>query len=83
MEATEKEWLGAIGSRLLEMLGSCPEIDRDSAELIVASVQLGILGSDGLFKQWKSGHSIIESDYFGDSRWDVTSSRKYKVTRIR
>ena len=83
MEATDKEWLDAIGSRMLEMLGSCPEIDRDSAELIVASVQLGILGSDGLFKQWKSGNSIIESDYFGDSRWVVTSSRKYKVTRIR
>ena len=83
MEATSKEWLDAIESRLLEMLGSCPEIDRDSAELIVASVQLGILGSDGLFKQWKSGNSIIESDYFGNSRWDVTSSRKYKVTRIR
>ena len=40
MEATDKEWLDAIGSRMLEMLGSCPEIDRDSAELIVASVQL-------------------------------------------
>jgi hypothetical protein len=83
MEATEKEWIDAIGLRLLEMLESCPEIDRDSAELIVASVQLGILGSDGLFRQWKSGNSIIESSYFEDSHRDATSSRKYKVTRIR
>ena len=66
MKPTDKDWVVAIGSRLTEMLTTCPEIDQDSAELISASTQLGILANPGLLKQWQEGNAIIESDYFDD-----------------
>jgi hypothetical protein len=83
MEPTSKDWVDAIGSRLTEMLATCPEINQDSAELISASTQLGILANPGLLKQWQDGNSIIESDYFKDNDQTRNSSKRYKITRLR
>lgn len=83
MKPTDKDFIEAIGSRLREMLMSCPEIDEDSAELITTSTQLGILGNPGLLRQWQEGNSVIEADYFEDDGQTRSSSKRYKITRIR
>lgn len=82
MQPTVKDFIDAIGSRLREMLMSCPEIDEDSAELITTSTQLGILGNPGLLRQWQEGNSVIEADYFKDEG-KRQSSKRYKITRLR
>jgi len=83
MKRTDKDFIEAIGSRLREMLMSCPEINEDSAELISASTQLGILANPGLLKQWQEGNSIIESDLMGNNDQTRNSSKRYKITRLR
>jgi len=83
MKPTDKDWVDAIGSRLTEMLTTCPDIDQDSAELISASTQIGILANPGLLRQWQDGNSIIESDYFEGNDQTRNSSKRYKITRLR
>jgi hypothetical protein len=83
MKRTDKDFIEAIGSRLREMLMSCPEINEDSAELISASTQLGILANPGLLKQWQEGNSIIESDLMENNDQTRNSSKRYKITRLR
>jgi hypothetical protein len=83
MEPTDRDWIGVIGLRLVETLENCPEIDPDTAELIAASTQLGIINNPGLLRQWREGNSIIESDYFENDNQARNSSRRYKITRLR
>ena len=83
MEPTDRDWIGVIGLRLVEMLESCQEIDSDTAELIAASTQLGILNNPGLMRQWKDGNAIVESDYFENFDQTRNSSKRYKITRLR
>jgi hypothetical protein len=65
------------------MLSSCQEINQDSAELISASTQLGILANPGLLKQWQEGNSIIESDFMENNDQTRNSSKRYKIKRLR
>lgn len=83
MKPTDKDFIEAIGSRLKEMLTSCPEIDEDSAGLITTSTQLGILANPGLLRQWKEGNSVIESNYFEDDGQTRSSNKRYRITRLR
>lgn len=83
MKPTEQEFIEAVGSRLRDMLNSCPEIDEDSADLITTSTQLGILGNPGLLRQWQEGNSVIELDYFDNEDQQRQSSKRYKITRTR
>jgi hypothetical protein len=61
--ATDKQWLDAIGSRLSDAL-SCADLDIDTRELVVASCQLSLMMEPRLLQQFKQGNSLIESDYF-------------------
>lgn len=83
MNPANQDFIEAIGSRLKEMLTSCPEIDEDSAGLITTSTQLGILANPGLLRQWKEGNSVIEADYFQNDGQTRSSSKRYKITRVR
>jgi hypothetical protein len=61
--ATDKQWLDALGSRLGDAL-NCSDLDIDTTELIVASFQIGLLSTPKLLDQFKQGNSLIESSYF-------------------
>lgn len=61
--ATDKQWLDAIGSRLSDAL-SCADLDIDTRELVVASCQFGLMMEPHLLQQFKDGNGLIESDYF-------------------
>lgn len=64
--ATDKQWLDAIGSRLSDAL-SCADLDIDTRELVVASCQFGLMMEPHLLQQFKDGNGLIESDYFDDT----------------
>jgi hypothetical protein len=83
MEPTDRDWIGVIGLRLVETLENCQEIDADTAELIAASTQLGVLNNPGLLRQWQEGNSIIESDFMENNNQTRNSSKRYKITRLR
>lgn len=63
MKPTNKDWIDAIGLRVQDMLSNHSEIDQDTLELIVASLQFGLLSEPRLLKQWQSGNSIIEQNF--------------------
>lgn len=63
MKPTIKDWIDAIGLRVTDMFQSHPEIDQDTLELLVATLQIGLLLEPRLLKQWQ-GNSLIEHDYF-------------------
>ena len=65
MQASEKQWLDAIGGRLSDAL-TCADLDVDTRELIVASCQFGLMMEPRLLQQFKAGNSLIESSYFQD-----------------
>lgn len=65
MQISEKQWIDAIGSRLLDAL-TCADLDIDTRELIVASAQFGLMMEPRLLQQFKQGNSLIESSYFDD-----------------
>ena len=65
MQASEKQWLDAIGGRLSDAL-TCADLDVDTKELIVASCQFGLMMEPRLLQQFKAGNSLIESSYFDD-----------------
>ena len=64
MKPTNKDWIDAIGLRVQDMLQSHPEMDQDTTELLVATVQIGLLMEPRLLKQWTEGNSIVEHDHF-------------------
>jgi hypothetical protein len=61
--ATDKQWLDAIGSRLRDAI-SWADLDTETSELVVASCQLSLMMEPRLLQQFKQGNSLIESDYF-------------------
>jgi hypothetical protein len=65
MQASEKQWIDAIGDRLSDAL-TCADLDVDTRELIVASCQFGLMMEPRLLQQFKAGNSLIESSYFDD-----------------
>ena len=64
--ATDKQWIDAIGSRLSDAL-SCADLDTDTRELVVASCQFGLMMEPHLLQQFKDGNGLIESDYFDNA----------------
>ena len=65
MQASNKAWLDAIGSRFQDAI-KCTDLDVDTRELLVASVQFGLMMEPRLLEQFKAGNSLIESSYFDD-----------------
>ena len=65
MQASNKAWLDAIGSRFQDAI-KCTDLDVDTRELLVASVQFGLMMEPRLLEQFKAGNSLIESSYFQD-----------------
>ena len=65
MAASDKQWIDAIGLRLQDAI-ECADLDVDTRELIVASVQFGLMMEPRLLQQFQAGNSLIESSYFDD-----------------
>jgi hypothetical protein len=65
MAASDKQWIDAIGLRLQDAI-ECADLDVDTKELIVASVQFGLMMEPRLLQQFQAGNSLIESSYFDD-----------------
>ncbi len=64
--ASDKQWIDAIGSRLSDAL-SCADLDTDTRELVVAICQFGLMMEPHLLQQFKDGNGLIESDYFDNA----------------
>ena len=77
MNPTDKEVIDSIGNLILKLLKSSEPINQPVAELITASAELGILENPGVLRQWK------ESSEFQKHQQKKTSSKRYKITRIR
>ena len=65
MATSDKQWIDAIGLRLQDAI-ECADLDVDTKELIVASVQFGLMMEPRLLQQFQAGNSLIESSYFDD-----------------
>ena len=65
MAASDKQWIDAIGLRLQDAI-ECADLDVDTRELIVASVQFSLMMEPRLLQQFQAGNSLIESSYFED-----------------
>jgi hypothetical protein len=65
MAASDKQWIDAIGLRIQDAI-ECADLDVDTRELIVASVQFGLMMEPRLLQQFQAGNSLIESSYFED-----------------
>ena len=65
MAASDKQWIDAIGLRIQDAI-ECADLDVDTKELIVASVQFGLMMEPRLLQQFQAGNSLIESSYFED-----------------
>ena len=65
MAASDKQWIDAIGLRIQDAI-ECADLDVDTRELIVASVQFGLMMEPRLLQQFQAGNSLIESSYFDD-----------------
>jgi hypothetical protein len=65
MAASDKQWIDAIGLRIQDAI-ECADLDVDTRELIVASVQFGLMMEPRLLQQFQVGNSLIESSYFED-----------------
>jgi hypothetical protein len=63
MDVPDKNWIEAIGSRILDALSSS-DLDIETKELIVATTQFGLMLEPHLLKQFKEGNSLIESSFF-------------------
>ena len=59
-------WLEAIASRIQDMLSSHPEIDKESADLVVDAVIAGLTAHPKLLGRWQDGNSFIEHSYFDE-----------------
>ena len=71
-EFQRKMWLEAIAMRVQEMLSSHPEIDQDSADLVVDAVIAGLSAHPKLLGRWQEGNSFIEHSYFDEESEDNT-----------
>ena len=80
MAASDKQWIDAIGLRLQDAI-ECADLDVDTRDLIVASVQFGLMMEPRLLQQFQVGNSLIESSYFDDQD-DVPREVKGKHWRM-
>lgn len=71
-EFERKMWLEAIALRVQEMLSSHPEIDKESADLVVDAVIAGLTAHPKLLGRWQEGNSFIEHSYFDEDSEDNT-----------
>jgi hypothetical protein len=78
-EFQRKMWLEAIAMRVQEMLSSHPEIDQDSADLVVDAVIAGLSAHPKLLGRWQEGNSFIEIDAFSKDEEEESSGL---VTRL-
>lgn len=80
MQASNKAWLDAIGSRFQDAI-KCTDLDVDTRELLVASVQFGLMMEPRLLEQFKAGNGLIESSYF-ENQDDMPREVKGKHWRM-
>ena len=80
MQASEKQWIDAIGDRLLDAL-TCADLDAQTRDLIVASCQFGLMMEPRLLQQFKAGNGLIESSYF-ENQDDMPREVKGKHWRM-
>lgn len=64
MEATEKEWIDAIGERVRNLMVG--QVDNSDCDLVIAALQVGLLYEPKLLESFKSGNGIIRSDHFNN-----------------
>lgn len=81
MQASDKQWIDAIGNRLNDAL-TCADLDVDTRELIVATCQFGIMLEPRLLQQFKAGNGLIESDFFDSADDDFPREVKGKHWRM-
>ena len=82
-EFQRKMWLEAIAMRVQEMLSSHPEIDQDSADLVVDAVIAGITAHPKLLSRWQDGNSFLENSYFDPEQEDTTKiGSKRSATKV-
>jgi len=58
MAASDKQWIDAIGLRIQDAI-ECADLDVDTRELIVASVQFGLMMEPRLLQQFQAGNSLM------------------------
>jgi hypothetical protein len=80
MAISDKQWIDAIGDRLSDAL-TCADLDIETLDLIVASVQFSLMMEPRLLQQFKQGNGLIESSYFDDQD-DLTREVKGKHWRM-
>lgn len=68
----QKIWLEAIANRLQESLKAHPEVDDESADLVVDAVIAGLTAHPTMLKNWQNSNSFIESDFFDADLEDTT-----------
>jgi len=62
MEATDKEWIDAIGESVRNLI--VEQVDNSDCDLVIAALQVGLLYEPKLLASFKSGNGIIRSDHF-------------------
>jgi hypothetical protein len=62
MEATDKEWIDAIGESVRNLI--VEQVDNSDCDLVIAALQVGLLYEPKLLESFKSGNGIIRSDHF-------------------
>ena len=80
----KKMWMEAIAMRVQDMLSSHPEIDEESAELLVETVIAGLYAHPKMLGKWQEGNSFIEHSYFDQEEEDNTKlgKRKESITKV-
>ena len=80
----KKMWMEAIAMRVQDMLSSHPEIDQESAELLVEAVIAGLHAHPKMLGKWQEGNSFIEHSYFDQESEDNTKlgMRKRTATKV-
>ena len=77
----QKIWLEAIANRLQESLKAHPEVNDESADLVVDAVIAGLTAHPKLIKNWQNSNSFIEADFFDPDQEDTTKigSNRYAI----
>ena len=80
----KKMWMEAIAMRVQDMLSSHPEIDQESAALVVEAVMASLHAHPKMLGKWQEGNSFIENSYFDQDSEDNTKlgKRKGSVTKV-
>jgi hypothetical protein len=68
----QKIWLEAIANRLQESLKAHPEVNDESADLVVDAVIAGLTAHPTMLKNWQNSNSFIEADFFDPEQEDTT-----------